>query len=82
MLNEHVNLIADGARQSLLSWTVADLALESWVFVKTSPGITVQSRRLDVDEREWGACQECQMYRSCYDFCLAKLGMARAPARL
>jgi hypothetical protein len=33
MLNEHVNLIADGARQSLLSWTSADAALESWVFV-------------------------------------------------
>lgn len=33
MLNEHANLIADGARRSLLSWTVADAALESWVFV-------------------------------------------------
>ena len=28
MLNEHTNLIADGARHSLLSWTVGDTALE------------------------------------------------------
>ena len=33
MLNGHTNLIADGARHSLLSWTVEDPALESWVFV-------------------------------------------------
>ncbi len=33
MLNEHTNLIADGARHSLLSWIVDDTALESWVFV-------------------------------------------------
>ncbi|MBT4816247.1 MAG: hypothetical protein HON70_11140 [Lentisphaerae bacterium] len=33
MLNEHTNLIADGARHSLLAWTVEDPALENWVFV-------------------------------------------------
>lgn len=33
MLNEHVNLIADGARQSLLHWQAAEASLESWVFV-------------------------------------------------
>ncbi|MDD4271170.1 MAG: hypothetical protein PHN77_23370, partial [Thermoguttaceae bacterium] len=33
MINEHINLTADGTRQSLLHWQAADASRESWVFV-------------------------------------------------
>lgn len=33
MLNEHTNLTADGARQSLLHWQAAAASMHSWVFV-------------------------------------------------
>ena len=46
-----------------------------------SQGIGVQSRHLSVDEKEWAACRECRLYRSCYDLCMAKLALDDALAR-
>ena len=48
----------------------------------TSQGIGVQSRTLDVDERQWDACQECPVYRPCYDLGMAKLSLTGGLSRL
>ena len=43
-----------------------------------SQGVGVQSRSVTVDYDQWDACQQCPVYRSCYDLCRALLWLRSA----
>jgi radical SAM protein with 4Fe4S-binding SPASM domain len=49
---------------------VFSLHVESVGTVHTHP-------QLKADLAEWEDCQKCEYFRSCYDFCTAKLSMQR-----
>ena len=51
---------------------------KAFTALAASQGIGVQSRGLTVDQDEWDACQQCPVYRSCYDLCLALLSLRSA----
>ena len=51
---------------------------KAFAALATSHGIGVQSWDLAVDEAGWDACQQCPVYRSCYDLCSALLALKSA----
>jgi hypothetical protein len=42
-----------------------------------SLGASHRDRKLDLDLNAWDHCQQCDDFRSCYDFSTAKLQMQR-----
>jgi len=42
-----------------------------------STGLVHRPPRLTVDQAAWQECQSCEAYRSCYDFCNAKLSLGQ-----
>jgi hypothetical protein len=43
-----------------------------------SQGAGHRDRKLDVDVSAWESCQQCEDFRNCFDFSMAKLQMQRA----
>ena len=41
-----------------------------------------RERHLQADLKEWEACQQCELYRSCYDLSMANLAMQQAVASI
>jgi hypothetical protein len=42
-----------------------------------SQGPGHRDRKLDIDLNAWQGCQQCEDFRNCYDFSMAKLEMQR-----
>lgn len=47
-----------------------------------SHGLVHERPRLTADLRAWEDCQECELYKSCFDFSNAKLAMQHVLSRL
>jgi hypothetical protein len=59
-----------------------DLAGKVFRLRINSLGILHQAPELKADLGEWEECQQCEHYRSCYDFSAAKLALQRAAAQV
>ena len=55
---------------------------KAFTVLAMSEGMGVQSPRLTVDASEWDDCQQCRVYRSCYDLCTALLSLRSALDRV
>lgn len=47
----------------------------------TSQGMMLQAPQFEADLAAWEECQQCESYRSCFDFSTAKLALRQAVSR-